>query len=161
MLSLKPFKAPGPENLNPKMLKETAAQICIPLSVIFSRSLKEGQLPSDWKVANTVLIHKKSDKSVPSNYRPVSLTSVNSKLFEGIIHDSMMDHLYENKLITEYQHGFVPKKSCMTQLLQAMEDWAEVLDSGNSIDVLYLDFKKAVDSVPHERLLRKTICIWC
>ena len=93
------------------MLKETAAQICIPLSVIFSRSLEEGQLPSDWKVANIVPIHKKGDKFVPTNYRPVSLTSVISKLFEGIIHYSMINHLYENKLITEHQHGFVPKKS--------------------------------------------------
>ena len=57
--------------------------------------------------------------------------------------------------MSPYQHGFLPCKSCMIQLLCALDDWTETLDSGNSVDVLYLDFKKAFDSVPHERLFKK------
>ena len=110
------------------------------MSAIFSRSQEEGQLPSDWKIANIVPIHKKG--VFYQIYRPLSLTPVITKLFEGIIHDV--------KLITEHQHGFVPKKSCMTQLLQAVEDWVKALDSGNSNDILYLDYRKKFDSVPHK-----------
>ena len=66
-----------------------------------------------------------------------------------------MYHLYSNNLISSHQHGFLPCKSCVTQLLKAVEVWLESLDHGNSVDVLYLDFKKVFDSVPHNRLLKK------
>ena len=80
--------------------------------------------------------------SLPSNYRPVSLTSV--AFSKGLFMMLWWTIYNGNKLIiTEHQHGFVPEKSCMTQRLQAVEDWAEALGSGNSIDVLYLDFRKA------------------
>jgi len=109
----------------------------------------------DWKLATIVPIFKKGNKASPSNYHPVSLTSVVCKVFESIIHEAMIDHLFNNNLLSHYQHGFLPRKSCMTQLLTAMDEWTEILDKGDSVDVLFLDFKKAFDSVPHERLLRK------
>ena len=67
----------------------------------------------------------------------------------------MLEHLFNNNLMSPCQHGFLPRKSCMTQLLCALDDWTETLDNGNSVNVLYLDFKRAFDSVPHERLLKK------
>jgi len=67
----------------------------------------------------------------------------------------MMHHLCSNNLITSHQHGFLPHKSYVTQLLKAVEEWSESLDNGNPVDVLYLDLKKAFDSVPHTRLLKK------
>ena len=66
-----------------------------------------------------------------------------------------MHHLYSNNLITSHQHGFLPRKSCVTQMLKAVEEWSESLDNENSVDILCLDFKKAFDSVPHTRLLTK------
>ena len=66
-----------------------------------------------------------------------------------------MDHMTKNRLICEAQHGFVPSRSCMTQLLITLELWTEILDCGVSLDCIYLDFKKAFDSVPHQRLLSK------
>ena len=113
-------------------------------------------MPPEWKMATVIPIFKKGNIASPSNYRPVSLTSVVSKLFESIVRESMMYHLYSNiNLITSYQHGFLPCKSCVTQLLKAVEKWSESLDNGNSVNVLYLDFKKAFDSVSHARLLMK------
>ena len=74
------------------------------------------------------------------------------KVFESIIRERMLDHFFSNDLMSSCQHGFLP---CMTQLLHALNDWTESLDKSNSIDVLYLDFEKAFDSVPHARLLRR------
>jgi len=119
--------------------------------------VKVNQLPVDWKVATIIPIFKKGNKSSPCNYHPVSLTSVVCKVFESIIRERMLDHLFDNKLMSLCQHGFLPRKSCTTQLLHALNDWTESLDRGNSVDVLYLDFKKAFNSVPHARLLIKKI----
>jgi len=114
-------------------------------------SLDEGRIPPEWKMAMVVPIFKKGSKSYPSNYRLVSLTPVVSKIFESIVRESMMPHLCSNNLITSHQHRFLPRKSYVTQFLKTSES----LDNGNSVDALYLDFKKAFDSVPHTRLLKK------
>ena len=85
----------------------------------------------------------------PSNYRPVSLTSVVSKLMESVIRDLLMGHLITNNLISKKQHGFVPKRSCVTNLLTTLNKWHQILDEGGTVDAVYLDFQKAFDTVPH------------
>ena len=102
-----------------------------------------------------VPIHKKGNKKQPGNYRPVSLTSVVGKLMESIVRDNIVEHMMENALFVDAQHGFVPGRSCMTQLLVVLEIWTEMLDDGDPVDAIYLDFRKAFDSVPHQRLLGK------
>lgn len=102
-----------------------------------------------------VPVHKKASKMDVKNYRPISLTSVPCKILESLIRDEIVAHLMENDLLCDEQHGFVPGRSCVTQLLTVMEAWTEMLDKGTPIDVVYLDFKKAFDSVPHLRLLSK------
>ena len=62
-----------------------------------------------------------------------------------------------NDLITNHQHGFIKTKSCVTQLLESIEKWTELSDQGYSVDVIYLDFQKAFDSVPHQRLLKRSM----
>jgi len=136
--NLNPGKATGPDGISPRVLKEAAVELCILLSIIFKKSLSEGKLPADWKVANIIPIYKKGNKSSPCNYRPVSLTSVVCKVFESIIRERMLDHPFSNDLMSSCQHWFLPRKSCMTQLLHALNDWTESLDRGNSIDVFYL-----------------------
>ena len=100
-------------------------------------------------------IHKKGDKQQPGNYRPISLTSVIGKILESIVRDQIMEHCMKNDLFSDAQHGFVPGRSCMTQLLTVLENWTLTIDTGHPVDVIYLDFKKAFDSVPHQRLLTK------
>ena len=119
-------------------MKEVGTELRVPLSKIFSKSHDEGKLPEVWKRAIITPIHKKGDRTSPSNYRPVSLTSIVSKVLESIVRKLMLDHLFNNNLITNHQHGFLPCRSCTTQLLTAIEDGVEILDGGDSVD----DFKK-------------------
>ena len=152
---LNPSKSPGPDGMHPRVLKETADAIAKPLTIIFNMSLQEGRLPSDWKIAHVTALFKKGKHSSAGNYRPVSLTSVVCKLQESIIRDHMMKYLDDRELLSEDQHGFRAGRSCVTQLLEIVEIWTSMLDEGGAIDVVYLDFKKAFDSVPHQRLLKK------
>ena len=154
LLKLNSTKSAGPDGF-PRVLAETAGLIAKPLSIIFRKSLDEGNLPMDWKVATVIPIHKKRNKKQPGNYRPVCLTSVVGKLMESIVRDNIVDHMMENTLFVDAQHGFVPGRSCMTQLLVVLKTWTEMLDKGDPVDAIYLDFRKAFDSVPHQRLLGK------
>ena len=91
----------------------------------------------------------------PENFRPVSLTSQVCKLFESLMRDDIVDHLERKGLLNISQHGFRKGRSCLTNLLSFLEEVTEKLDERNSIDVVYLDFAKAFDKVPHKRLLNK------
>ena len=152
---LKPSKSAGPDGMHPIFLKETAAEICKPLCSIFRKSLDEGLLPGDWKVGNVKPVFKKGDRHSPENYRPISLTSVICKVFESIIRKNIINHMTTNSLFAKEQHGFQSGRSCMTQLMVATEYWTNILQQGDSVDIIYLDFKKAFDSVAHKRLLIK------
>ena len=145
----------GPDGFHPRILKELSKSIMVPLCRIFNKSIMEGRLPNEWKEAHITPIHKKGPKTSPGNYRPVSLTSVVGKLMESIVRDKLVSHMMENQLFCDTQHGFVPGRSCMTQLLVTLELWSEMMDVGDPIDVIYLDFRKAFDTVPHKRLIRK------
>ncbi len=155
LVELKPNKATGPDGVSPRMLKELAGSLAKPLSIIMNKSLQEGRLPNIWKTAHVVPIFKKGKKNVAGNYRPVSLTSVVCKVMEAIVREKLLDHLKQNGLITNSQHGFIGGRSCSTNLLAALDSWTEILDEGGAVDTVYLDFAKAFDTVPHERLLHK------
>ena len=109
----------------------------------------------EWKEANIIPLFKKGSRNKSVNYRPVSLTSVICKLLETIIRDHMTDFLIKQKLINPSQHGFLKAKSCLTNLLCFLEEITKWVDDGSPVDVIYLDFQKAFDKVPHQRLLRK------
>ena len=129
--------------------------IAKPLADIFSASFEQGVIPADWRKANVSPIHKKGRKDSPNNYRPVSLTSVPCKIMESIVRDAVVEHLETNTLISDHQHGFVQRRSCLTNLLEVLEAWTRILDEGYGCDVIFLDYRKAFDTVPHMRLLRK------
>jgi len=101
------------------------------------------------------LFSKKGNKGAPENYRPVSLTSQCCKLLEAIIRDNMIEYLEKSKIVTDSQHGFRTGRSCLSNLLSFFDQVSEGVDTGTAIDVIYLDFAKAFDKVPHERLLYK------
>ena len=123
---------------------------------MFKSSLNEGQLPHDWRNAVVVPIHKKGAKNDPSNYRPVSLTSIICKILESIIREELLGHLRANNLISEHQYGFMPGRSCTLQLLDVLNSWTDGLDNkGRSIDIIYTDLKKAFDLVSHKGLVHK------
>ena len=148
-------KACGPDELSPRVLKETCQEIAPVLTFIFNQSLLTGKVPDDWLMANIFALHKKGPKELPENYRPISLTSICSKIMEHIVCSSTCKFLEENKILTPRQHGFRPGHSCESQLILAIDDWASALNSGLRTDVAIFDFSKAFDSVPHRRLLSK------
>lgn len=152
---LKQYGAPGPDAIANKVLIEACDELCVPLTILFRKSLSEAVVPEDWRSANVSPIHKAGSKKMASNYRPISLTSVVCKIMESILRSTIMSHLCENSLINSTQHGFMNRKSCLTNLLHCLEEVTSVLDDGDSLDILYLDFAKAFDIVQHNRLLSK------
>ena len=100
-------------------------------------------------------LYKKRTKSTPGNYRPVSLTSVVCKVLERIIKDAIVEHLERYKLLEVSQHGFLPGRSCLTNILAYLENVTKHVDSGLPVNTLYLDFAKSFDTVPQRRLLMK------
>ena len=130
LMKLKVGKSPGPDQLHPRMLRELASVLKIPLFILFRKSLDKGQLPLQWKCAHVSPIFKKGNRSSPCNSRPVSLTSVVCKLMETLIRDSLVTHMEENHLVCHQQHGFCVGRSTTTQLLSTPEVWTRILDEG-------------------------------
>lgn len=155
LLALKPSLAPGPDKVTARFLKTYAESMAPALTMIFQKSMDEGVVPEDWKLAHVTPIFKKGSKGDPGNYRPVSLTSIPCKVMESCERDIIVDHLVSNSLINGSQHGFMRNKSCTTNLLEFLERVTAENDLGNSIDIVYLDFSKAFDKVPHRRLIEK------
>ena len=153
--SLDTNKSTGPDDISPRILKELKREILQPLTTVFNQSLQMRKVPEDWKLANVTPIFKKGDKSIALNYRPISLTSVAGKILEKIIRDKVVTFLEDNSIISDSQHGFRNKRSCLTNLLDFFQGIYENWDNSIPSDIIYLDFQKAFDKVPHERLIMK------
>jgi hypothetical protein len=117
--------------------------------------LDTGELHKDWRDANISSIFKKGDKHLPGNYRPVSLTSVTCKILEHIICRHLLKHLKKKKILTNLNHGFRSGYSCETQLITTINDFLQEHDKGQQVDISILDFSKAFDTLPHDKLLHK------
>ena len=117
--------------------------------------MNTGEVPKEWGEANVTPIFKKGSKLFAANYRPVSLTSSICKLLESIVRDNIMKYLQLKKLVTPSQHGFVPNKSCLTNLLETLEIITDAINKGDTVDLVLLDFAKAFDKVSHVKLIRK------
>ena len=152
---LNPYKTQGPDKISPRLLKELHTEIAPILTLIFQRSLDTGIVPSDWKHATITPAFKKGSKSKPSNYRPISLTCIASKLMEHIIVSNIMDYFDTHNILSPYQHGFRSKHSCETQLIGFSQEIADSLDQGQQTDVIIMDFSKAFDKVDHHKLIHK------
>ena len=152
---LKVDKSPGLDQLHPKILKELADKIADGLAIIFNKSLRSKQIPSIWKKARVTAIYKKKNKKLACNYRPVSLTSIVCKVMETLVRDHMVEYMKGENLFSDRQYGFISGRSTTLQLLAVLDAWTEAIEAGHSIDVIYMDFRKAFDTVPHRRLLGK------
>jgi len=111
-------------------------------------------VPAEWKLVNVSPIFKNGNTHKAENYRPVSLMCQMSKIFETIVRDALVQYLESHKLIMESQHGFRNGRSCLTNILTFLDEVVECVDSGEEMDVIYMDFAKAFDKVP-QRLCRK------
>jgi Reverse transcriptase (RNA-dependent DNA polymerase)/Endonuclease-reverse transcriptase len=152
---LKIDKSPGPDSIHPRILKEVAPQITGALKIIFDLSISTGELPEDWKRSIVSVIHKKGSKSNVSNYRPISLTCIICKVLESLMRDHLMMYFMQNNLFSPKQFGFIQGRSTSLQLINLVDQWTKSLEEGGQIDIIYTDFEKAFDKVPHKRLLSK------
>ena len=148
-------KACGPDGIHGKILKNCSMSLAYPLSILFKLSYNSGLLPTDWKCANIVPVHKKGPKNDIENYRPISLTSLVMKTFERIIKEEII--LKTSHMLDERQHGFLSQKSRTTNMLSFTDNVVMSLNDCDtmSVDVIYFDFSKAFDSVNHDLILRK------
>ena len=153
--NLKTSKAVGPDIIPNIVLKTCASELSVGLGSIFQYSLDTGTLPMDWRDANISPVFKKGDRHQAENYRPVSLTSISCKLLEHILCSHILKHFEQYNVLTQLNHGFRSGYSTETQLLVTLQDLFKSFDQNIQVDVAILDFSKAFDTVPHDKLLHK------
>ena len=153
--SLNINKAAGPDEIPAILLKKAASFFAPVLAQLFEKSYKNGDVPLGMKKANITPIHKGGSKKDPNNYRPVSITSVISKVYESIIYEEMYKHIRDNQIISPHQHGFQKAKSTTTNLLEFWDEITKIADKAHSLSIIYTDLRKAFDTVPHDLLLAK------
>lgn len=153
--AVKPGKACGEDNITSNDLNLHGEISIEGLRRVAQCSIKSGKFPTSWKKAKVTAVFKKGSKSECTNYRPISLLSVPSKVIEHLLCSQLKSHLLEHNLQNEHQWGFRPKRSTEDALLYMTEKWRKAIDSGKVVGIVFIDFKKAFDSVSHQILLKK------
>ena len=148
-------KSAGLDNIPNKLLKIAAEVVAPSLTKIFIQSIITGIFPEEWKEARVSPLYKNGAKNDPSNYRPISVIPTVSKIYEKIIYDQLYDYLNTYNLLTHCQSGFRSFHSTLTALLEATNDWSVNIDNGMLNGVVFIDLKKAFDTIDHEILLLK------
>lgn len=146
-------KGPGPDNIPVKFIKSCANELCLPLQILFTKSLQSGKFPAAWKTAHVIPIFKSGDKTKCENYRPISILSCLAKLFESVVYDVLYSHV--RTMLHPQQHGFVAHRSTTSNLLEYKNYLCSAFDERVQVDSIYTDFAKAFDKVNHIRLCRK------
>ncbi|NWW70266.1 RTXE polymerase, partial [Climacteris rufus] len=146
-------KSVGPDWIHPRVMRELAHELAKPLSIIYRQFWLTSEVPDDWKLANVTPIYKKGKKEDSGKYRPVSLTSVPSRVMEQFITGAIMQHLQDGQEIRPSQHGLRRGRPCLTNLVSFYDQVTCLVDAGKAVDVVYLDFSKAFDTVSHNILL--------
>ena len=152
---LNPNKAQGPDNIPSRLLKDYSKFLAKPLTLIYQASLHQGTIPDDWREGIVTPLFKKGDRSSPANYRPISLTSICCKILEHIVHSHTIKHLDNFNILNKAQHGFRKYRSTESQLITTCNEQAKALNNNEQRDSILLDFSKAFDKVPYQRLLHK------
>ena len=153
--SLDITKASGPDGLSARMLKSTATSITTSVTKLFNLSISKCRVPMMWKKSAIVPIPKASDVSSPSNYRPISLLPLLSKLLEIHFHSLITQHLRSRLIFSDSQWGFTEGRSTVTALIKCVDDWLKMMEEGKEICAVFFDYRKAFDTVPHQPLMAK------
>ena len=152
-------KADGLDGIPARLLKLSTPLTAVSLTHIFNRVIETGSIPNDWKNARVTPIHKDNSKLDPVNYRPISVLSVIAKVFEKAVFNQTYQYLVDNNILAKFQSGFRPLHSTLTALLDATNNWYLNIDNGLINAILFIDLKKAFDTIDHEILLKKLE--WC
>ena len=152
---IKSKKSPGIDGISTRLLKDASVVVAESLVSIFNLSLQTGIFPDDWKLAKVSPVFKEGTKTDCGNYRPISVISVVAKLFEKLIYNQLRSFMDENTILVEQQSGFRVQHSTETALLSSTNEWLYNMDKGLISGVLFLDLKKAFDTVDHHILISK------
>ena len=153
--SISQNSSPGPDGFPAILLKKCKEALAKPIKIFWRTCLDSGTTINLHKTNNITPIFKGGDQGEASNYRPVSLTSHLTKIFEKIVRKSIIQHFDENDLFNSSQHGFREGRSCLSQLLTHFDSVLTELEEGKDVDVIYIDFSKAFDKVDHTILMNK------
>ena len=148
-------KASGFDKISARRLKEASPIVTRSLTFIINLSITTGIFPNAWKRARVSPIFKEDLRTDPNNYRPISVLPVVSKLIERVVFNQLYEYLNNNNLLTESQSGFRPMFSTETALLEATNEWLWNVDNNLLNGVIFLDLKKAFDTIDHAILLVK------
>jgi len=148
-------KATGLDDISPRLLKTAARVIAGPLARIMNMSIRSGAVPAKWKQSRVTPIFKDGDRFEPSNYRPISVIPAIMKVFERLIHDQLHNYLQINDIMSPDQSGFRPDHSTQTCLLDVSDYLLQNLDEGMFTGAIFLDLRKAFDTVHHKLLINK------
>ena len=150
-----PAKATGHDGISPKLIKEAGISIVPSLTRLINLSFEKSIVPDNWKMANVIPIHKKDDKDVVSNYRPISLLPAISKIMERIVFKKVYNFFHTNGLLTKHQSGFRPGDSTINQLAYLYHTFCDALDKKKDVRIVFCDVSKAFDKVWHRGLIYK------
>ena len=152
---LKASKASGLDTISPRLLKDAAEVIAKPLTRIINISLSQGRIPDEWKCARVTPLFKKGDVTDMDNFRPISILSVASKVLERAVHHQLCDFLDKHKLLSPYQCGFRRKHSTESATIAFSDFIRRGMDQGLLTGAVFIDLRKAFDSIGHDALLSK------
>lgn len=153
--TLKNKSSSGHDEVPLKLIKYVGKSLLKPLVHLINSSLITGIFPNCLKISKVVPIYKKGERHEIGNYRPVSVLPSISKIYERVMYNRLVDHLQNNNLFDEQQHGFRKGKSTTTALLNFSETIIDAVDNGNNVAGIFMDLSKAFDSISHEILLHK------
>ena len=143
-----------PDNISFKVLKIMGKYIVNPLNIVYQHSLFEGSFPRIWKHAAVIPLFKgKGSRSLPANYRPISICYCLGKLLERIVHPQLTGFLKDSDLLSDKQHGFTTGKSTLTNLLACESSISEMEATGHAYDIRSFDFTKAFDREQHSLVI--------
>lgn len=148
-------KATGLDGISAYVLKMAAEELACSLTHILNRSIQSNKFPTEWKNAKVTPVHKSDSKLDVSNYRPISVLPVLSKILEKHVHEALNSYLTKFKLLRSNQSGFREKHSCETALIKIIDEWMEAIDNGYLIGTVFVDLRKAFDLVDHNILIQK------
>ena len=148
-------KATGLDGIPSRFVRDGASVIACPLTHVINLSLIQGVVPEDLKSARVVPLFKKNDKTEVGNYRPVSILTILSKVFERVVYDQMESYLNQKRLLYKFQSGFRSRFSTDTCLIHLTDFIKFQMDQGHYVGMILLDLQKAFDTVDHGILLMK------
>ena len=146
-------RAYAPNSIPLVVLKQCRFLLAPPMTLLFNACIQAECIPTEWKKAFVVPIHKKGDKKIVSNYRPISLLCSVSKMLERCIFNQLYPEVESR--IHPLQHGFIKGRSCASQLVDVYHRIGATLDKGGQVDMIFLDFSKAFDCISHSLLIYK------